>query len=63
MAASTSNKRPEDKETFCAARCAAAGEMADRNVETTSKLAQTVTCLMFAARMQIGTVAVLYTYS
>jgi len=32
MAASIANKRPEDKETFCAARCAAAGEMADRNV-------------------------------
>jgi hypothetical protein len=38
MTASIANKIPADKETFCAARCAAAGEMADRNVETMLKL-------------------------
>jgi hypothetical protein len=38
MATSVTNKGPADKETFCAVRCAPAGEMADRNVETMLKL-------------------------
>jgi len=38
MAASTANKTAADREAFCAVRCAAAGEMADRNVQTMWKL-------------------------